>query len=78
MRNALGHGNMSINVPHDLDYRKDEFEFEKRTSVRFYDEDPRDKSDVFEIEISIDTLFALVKKFQGLVYPEIIKDMGQV
>lgn len=78
IRNALGHGNMSIDVPHDLDYRKDEFEFEKRTSIRFYDEDPKDKSDVFEIEISIDGLSALVKKFQGLVYPEIIKDMGQV
>lgn len=30
MRNALGHGNISINVPHDLDHRKDEFEFEKK------------------------------------------------
>lgn len=78
IRNALGHGNMSINVPHDLDYRKDEFEFERKTSIRFYDEDPRDKSDVFEIEISIDGLYALVKKFQELVFPEIIKDMEQV
>lgn len=78
MRNALGHGNISINVPHDLDYRKDEFEFEKRTFIRFYDEDLWDKADVFEIEISIDGLKALVKKFQGLVYPEIIKDLGQV
>ena len=47
-----------------------------RTFIRFCDEDPGDKSDVFEIEISIDGLSALVKKFQGLVYPEIIKDMG--
>lgn len=78
IRNALGHGNMSIDVPHDLDYRKDEFEFEKRTSIRFYDEDQRDKSDVFEIEMSINGLSALVKKFQGLVYPEIIKDMEKV
>jgi len=78
IRNALGHGNMSIDVPHDLDYRKDEFEFEKRTSIRFYDEDQRDKSDVFEIEISIDGLSALVKKFQGLVYPEITKDLEKV
>lgn len=76
IRNALGHGNMSIDVPHDLDYRKDEFEFEKRTFIRFYDEDPSDKSDVFDIEISIDGLSALVKKFQRLVYTEIIKDMG--
>ncbi len=78
IRNALGHGNMSIDVPHDLDYRKDEFEFEKRTFIKFSDENSRDKSDVFEIEISIDGLSALVKKFQGLVYPEIIKDIGQV
>ena len=78
IRNSLSHGNISIDVPHDLDYRKDEFEFEKRTSIKFYDENKRDKSDVFEIEISIDGLSALVKKFQGLVYPEIIKDMGQV
>lgn len=78
MRNALGHGNISINVPPDLDYRKGEFEFEKRTFITFYDEDRRDKSDVFEIEISIDGLSALVKKFEGLVYPKIIEDTGLV
>jgi hypothetical protein len=78
IRNALGHGNMSIDVPHDLDCRKGDFEFEKRTSIRFYDEDQRDKSDVFEVEVSLDGLPALVKKFQGLVYPEVIKDMGEV
>ena len=78
MRNALGHGNTSINVPPDLDYRKSEFEFEKRTFITFHDKNWKDKSDVFEIEISIDGLSKLVKTFQGLVYPEIIKDMGQV
>lgn len=75
IRNALGHGNISIEVPNDLDYRKDEFAFEKGSSIRFYDEDLREKSDVFEIEIPIDGLSALVKKFQGLVYPQIIKGM---
>jgi len=74
MRNALGHGNISINVPHDLDYRKDEFEFEKRTTVKFYDKDQRDSSDVFEIEISIEGLSILVKKFHGIAYLEIMKD----
>ena len=74
----MGHGNISINVPPDLDYRKDEFEFEKRTFITFYDEHRRDKSDVFEIKISIDGLSMLVKKFQALVFPEIIKDMGNV
>jgi hypothetical protein len=78
IRNALGHGNISIDVPADLDYRKDEFELEKRTSIRFYDQDRRDESDVFEIEIPIAGLSELVKKLHGLVYPEIIKDMGQV
>jgi len=78
MRNAMGHGNILINMSHDLDYRKDEFDFEKRTSIKFYDEDPRDKSDVFEIEIPIAGLTVLVKKFHGLVYPGIIKDMKQV
>lgn len=77
IRNALGHGNISMDVPCNLDYRKDKFEFEKRTFIKFYDEDSRDKFDVFEIEISIDGLSALVKKFQGLVYPEIIKDMDR-
>jgi hypothetical protein len=78
MRNALGHGNISINVPHDLDYRKDEFEFEKRTTVKFYDEDQRDSSDIFEIEISIEGLSMLVKEFQGIAYREIIKDINSV
>ena len=78
MRNALGHGNISINVPQDLDYRDDEFAFEKGTFITFYDENQRDKSDVFEIEISIDGLSKLVKAFQALVYPEILKDIKQV
>lgn len=78
MRNALGHGNISINVPHDLDYRKDEFEFEKKTTVKFYDKDQRDSSDVFEIEISIEGLSMLVKKFHGIAYREIMKDINRV
>ena len=75
MRNALGHGSITINVPHDLDYRRDEFEFEKRTSIKFKDVNPNDKSDVFEIEISIEGLAAFVKKFHGLVYPVIIEEI---
>jgi len=75
IRNALGHGNIKINVPHDLDYRKDEIDLEKRISIRFYDEDYRDKSDVFDIEMSIQDLSALVKKFQGFVYPQIINEI---
>lgn len=78
IRNALGHGNIIIEVPHDLEYKKDEFEFEKRTLIKFQDEDIRDKSDIFCIEISIDGLSSLVKKLQGLVYPEILKDMKTV
>ncbi len=78
MRNALGHGNISIKVPHDLDHKKDEFDFEKRTTVKFFDSDPRDSSDVFEIEISIEGLSAMVKKFQEIAYREIIKDIGTV
>lgn len=78
IRNALGHGNISINVPHDLDYRKDEFEFEKRTTVKFYDKDQRDSSDVFEIELSIEGLSMLVKKFQEIAYREIIRDINDV
>lgn len=74
IRNALAHGNISINVPHDLDYRKDEFEFEKRTTVKFYDKD----QDVFEIELSIEGLSTLVKKFQEIAYREIIKDINSV
>jgi len=78
LRNALGHGNMAIEVPHDLDYKKDEFEFEKRTVIKFHDEDQRDKSDTFDIEISIDGLISLVKKFQGIVYPSILEEMKTV
>jgi len=78
MRNALGHGNISINVPHDLDYRKDKFEFEKRTTVKFYDKNQRDSSDVFEIEISIERLSILVKKFHGIAYRAIMKDINRV
>ncbi|PKO02873.1 MAG: hypothetical protein CVU43_05490 [Chloroflexi bacterium HGW-Chloroflexi-5] len=75
IRNALGHGNIKINVPHNLDYRKDEVDFERRILIRFYDEDYQDKSDVFDIEMSIKDLSALVKMFQSFVYPQIINGM---
>lgn len=78
IRNALGHGNISINVPHDLNHRKDDFEFEKRTIIKFYDEDFRDSSDIFEIEISIEGLSMLVKKFQAIAYQEATKNIENV
>jgi len=73
MRNALGHGNITINVPHDLDYKKDEFDFEKRSSIVFKDENVRDRSDVFSIEVTIYSLVTLVTTFYEVVYPEIGK-----
>lgn len=76
IRNALGHGSVEVNVPPDLDYRKDEFEFEKRTTVRFIDENSKDKTDLFEIEMPIDDLYMLVKKFHGIVFSEIIGDQN--
>ena len=73
MRNALGHGNITINVPHDLDYKKDEFDFEKRSSIVFKDENVRDKSDVFCIEVPIYSLITLITTFHEVVYLKIGK-----
>lgn len=78
MKNALGHGNIAFNVPHDLDYKKDEFDFEKRGSIVFKDENFRDKSDVFCIEVSIYHLIKLITKFHEVVYSEIDKRAKQV
>lgn len=53
IRNALAHGNILINVPHDLDYKKNEFEFEKRTprirqrtSIKSLEERPPTRSSI--------------------------------
>ncbi len=69
IRNALGHGDFIIkNVP---EYRKegeDKHKFEKETTIVFCDQNQRDSSDTFRIELSLYKLLKIVKKFQAIAH----------
>lgn len=74
MRNALGHGNILFNVPSDLGKDKDDkLEFEKRITVKFFDKDKKDHTDIFEIEMPLLHLTMMVKKFHSTAYQQVIK-----
>jgi hypothetical protein len=74
MRNALGHGNIHFNVPSDLGKNKeDRLEFEKKVTIKFFDKNIKDYTDIFEIEMPLLDLATMVKKFHSIAYQEVIK-----
>ena len=74
MRNALGHGNILFNVPSDLGKnRKDELEFEKRVTIKYFDKNKKDHADTFEIEMPLLHLTMMVKRFHAIAYQQVIK-----
>ena len=73
MRNALGHGNILFNVPNGI-YRdkSDKYDFEKKVSIKFHDENIRKPGDTFDIEISLFGLTNAIKKFHRIAYADVI------
>ena len=65
IRNSLGHGNIRVNVPKDI---SDKSQIMQRVSVQFHDDNPRDPSDVFDAEATLDTLTQVIKKFHSEVH----------
>ena len=72
MRNALGHGNILINVPKGIKRdKKDKDDFEKKITLKFHDVDPRNPGDTFDIEIPLLGLSAAIKKFHSITYKHV-------
>lgn len=72
IRNALGHGNIFIQVPKDIQRnRKDKHDFEKKITIKFHDENLRDTGDTFDIEITVFGLAKAIKRFHGIAYEHV-------
>ncbi len=72
IRNALGHGHISIDIPSDLSRNEsDKYDFEKKVTMRFHDENQRKPGDIFDIEITLFGLSTAVKKFHSIAYPHV-------
>lgn len=65
VRNALGHGNINVNVPRDLKDRTDRM---TRVTIEFCDRNNSDPSDTFHIELSLKQLSTFVRAFQSLIH----------
>jgi hypothetical protein len=69
IRNALGHGNVKINLSAvNPNHRDDKDDFEKNTFLTFCDEDPKNSADIFEIKITFYDLSDTIKKFYSIVH----------
>ena len=73
IRNALGHGNILIDVPVDVQKNKtDKSDFEKKITLKFHDENMRKPGDTFDIEITLFALSTAIEKFHGIACPHVI------
>ena len=73
MRNALGHGHIIMRVPQNFEKNKnDKDDFEKKVTLKFHDEDPRDPTDTFDIEISLFGLATAIRRFHAITYANVI------
>lgn len=68
IRNALGHGSFVINFPEGTKKGTDKHGYEKKLTIKFHDENQRDSSDTFDIELSLYRLFKIIKKFHAIAY----------
>lgn len=72
IRNALGHGHVLIDIPSDLlRNESDKYDFEKKVTMKFHDENQRRPGDTFDIEITLFGLSTAVKKFHSIAYPHV-------
>jgi hypothetical protein len=69
IRNALGHGHILIDVPSDVQKnQKDKYDFEKKITLKFHDENQKKPGDTFDIEITLFWLSIAIKKFHSIAY----------
>ena len=67
VRNALAHGNFTIEVPENIDRS----EFLTRIICHFHDENIRDREDIFDINVSMEQLFKFIKAFHALIHSHV-------
>jgi len=68
LRNALGHGNVKIDLPKDVN---DKSELMDRTSLEFHDINVRDNNDIFDTSLTLNQLVQFVKKFQSIIHKDV-------
>jgi hypothetical protein len=68
IRNALGHGSFVINFPEGTEKSADKHGYEKKLTIKFHDENQRDSSDTFDIELSLYRLYIIIKRFHEIAY----------
>lgn len=72
IRNALGHGHILIDVPIDVQKNEsDKYDFEKKITLKFHDENQRKPGDTFDIEITLLGISTAIKKFHSITYPHV-------
>ncbi len=64
IRNALGHGYFTVNIPK----RISRSERMTHVTLKFHDENIRDPSDTFDIELSLEQLSKFVKTFHSVIH----------
>ena len=67
IRNALGHGNIEVNVPKGIEKN----EITAKVTIDFHDENMRDSSDTFDMTCSLDQLSTFVKEFQSIIHSHV-------
>lgn len=63
MRNALGHGNIDVFVPEDIEFENRY----KETLFIFKDKNMNKPEDIFEIKMPVSRIYMFVREFQGII-----------
>lgn len=68
LRNALGHGNIKVNVPHNVSNKEQIY---IQTTLEFSDVNQSDPNDTFYAVLSLDSLFKLIKQIHSIIHTDV-------
>ncbi|MGF1716697.1 hypothetical protein L4D08_17670 [Photobacterium chitinilyticum] len=68
MRNALGHGNIKVDVPKEFINKS---EVMQKVYFEFYDENMRDPSDTFHARANLESLASIVRSIQSVAHKDV-------
>ena len=79
IRNALGHGNISMDFPHNAQKNfKDKADFEKKLTIKFHDVNPKNANDTFDIEMSLLDLLTAIREFHKIAFKHVTENKNQI